>query len=479
MAAASAMGGVLLAERQFYAQLVVVSAVLFALVTLGARKRERFILIVLVLSTQRLFYKLLGPTDTDIAGGVAGLYVQTPDILLVVLACFWAASGTALTDLKQALMRPVVFIPLLCAMSVLPSFLAATAPYFSLAEFVRMAWMLALYVYVAARVRDRRDLLAVLGALLAITFIQTLLATAQWATQSSLGLVRVGDESQLVTRVADDAEIVRPSGTILHPVFLAAILAEIGLVALSVGLSTESKRWRLLCLLSAGAGLLGMVLSQTRVAFLTIIPVAGAVCVWAISRGYVRLRTVVGVVAMVGIVSVVANALVTHGNIAEGIARNFLSEHVGVEVEARQQVNEVGLSVARDAPLVGVGLDNYEQVLPRYDRYGIGLTGLPPHNLYILVLADTGVVGLAGMLLTFCALVVGAFRLARSRDRTLAGIGVGALAMYAFYALEETTSFTLRHDVPLLGFWLLAGLVAAGLRIAEREGPATMSTGAR
>jgi hypothetical protein len=74
--------------------------------------------------------------------------------------------------------------------------------------------------------------------------------------------------------------------------------------------------------------------------------------------------------------------------------------------------------------------------------------------------------------------VLAALRLAWVADPMLAAVGVGALAMYGFYALEEMTTFTLRHDVPLLGFWILAGLVLAALRIAEREasGPAPAST---
>ena len=75
-----------------------------------------------------------------------------------------------------------------------------------------------------------------------------------------------------------------------------------------------------------------------------------------------------------------------------------------------------------------------------------------------------------GMLATFAALVLVAYRLARVRDPRLAAVGVGALAMYAFYAIEEMTSFSLRHDVPLLAFWILAGLTAAALRIAEADG---------
>jgi O-antigen ligase len=108
-------------------------------------------------------------------------------------------------------------------------------------------------------------------------------------------------------------------------------------------------------------------------------------------------------------------------------------------------------------------------VLRRYDEYGLIFADNPVHNLYLLVLAETGVIGLLAMMASFLALVAGAFRLARAVDPLLASLGVGALAVYGFFLIEEMTVFSLREEVPLLVFWMISGLVAAGLRIAEQD----------
>jgi O-antigen ligase len=466
-----------LAQSQPYVQLVAVSALAFAVVALSVRDRRLLLLVALVLASQRLFYKLFGPMAPDVHGGVPGVYVTSVDVLLLVLYGVWLAEGTLLHDLREALRRPAFYVPLLAALTVLPSFLLAESPWLALSELFRMAWMLALYVYIGVRVQDRRELMVVVAVLFFITFLQAALAAAQWKTESSLGLVRVGDESALVTRTSDDAELVRPSGTILHPVFFSAVMAEITLLALCLAMSTRRALPRLYAYASATAGVVAMILAQTRVAFFVAAAIGGILLLWGARRGHVSWLSVALALSAAALGTLVLNGTVTRGSVTEGLARNFGSEHFGVEVEARQQLSDVALDVIADAPLIGVGLNNYEQVLPRYDTYGVGMEGFPPHNLYLLVFADTGFIGLLGMLATFLALVVVALRLARAVDPQLAAIGVAALAMYAFYALEEMTSFSLRHDVPLLAFWILAGLAVAALRIAEREGSLPLHQG--
>ncbi|HXF81300.1 MAG TPA: O-antigen ligase family protein [bacterium] len=468
VASSAALLAVALGQSRLTVQAAGVGALLFGVLLLAVRERSLLLLVGYVLACQRLFYRPLGPIDGEVAGGVPGLYVRSVDALLIVLFAAWLAEGTLVRDLRDALRRPGVAVPLLAPLAALPSVLVAESPYLALSELYRMGWMLALYVYVAARLRDRRSVMVVLAALFAIPFIQLAVELAQWATQSTLGLVRVGEDPGLITRAAGETEIVRPAGTALHPVFLSALLAPIALLALSVGVSLRRPVPRLLCFASVAAGLAGMVLAQTRVAFVAMVPLAFLLIVWAARSGHLSSRAAALVLAA-GTLLVSVSVSVLYGNVVEAIARNFTSEQVGVEASARQQLNEVALRVIRDAPVIGVGLNNYEQVLPRYDVYGVGLEGFPPHNLYLLVMADSGAIGLIGMGAAALALVGIALRLARVRDPQLSAVGVGALAMYAFFALEELTSFSLRHDVPLLEFWIIAGLAAASLRIAERE----------
>ena len=129
------------------------------------------------------------------------------------------------------------------------------------------------------------------------------------------------------------------------------------------------------------------------------------------------------------------------------------------------------------SPIVGIGLNQSEEVLRAFEPYGVQYPGYPAHNLYLLVTSETGIVGLLGLLATFGALFVPAIRLMRVKDVFLSAVGAGVTVMYVAVCFQELLVFSLRHDVPRTVFWLVAGLGVACWQMARREG--LFTTGAR
>ena len=123
-----------------------------------------------------------------------------------------------------------------------------------------------------------------------------------------------------------------------------------------------------------------------------------------------------------------------------------------------------------DHPATGVGLNNFELVMGPYEKYGIIFFNNPVHNLYLLYLAETGIVGFAGVVLVGVGLYNVAIRLARAPDRLLGGVGLGVSAVMAFLMVEELLGFSLRQDIPLAMYWLLAGLAVSCSRLAGFDG---------
>lgn len=101
----------------------------------------------------------------------------------------------------------------------------------------------------------------------------------------------------------------------------------------------------------------------------------------------------------------------------------------------RVQVQEVGLAIIRQHPVTGVGLGNFEVVEPSYlGRPGITDTGtvFAPHDLYLQIASEQGLIGLGAWLLFYGGAVavaaralVLARRLREDEDELLA---LGALA---------------------------------------------------
>ena len=111
------------------------------------------------------------------------------------------------------------------------------------------------------------------------------------------------------------------------------------------------------------------------------------------------------------------------------------------------QLNHVGLKIWEQKPIAGSGLNNFEQVMDRYDTYGL-IFDAPAHNLYILQLAESGILGLIGLFVLAVPLFLVAVRLARSRDRLLSAVGFGVTGAFVFWGAEEMLEFSLRQEQP-------------------------------
>ena len=431
------------------------------------RDRAIAVLVLLVMSLQFLFHKSVGAINEDVHSGANALFVNNIDVLLVVLYALWLGAGTFREDVRAALRRPEIRIPLLGSLAVLPSLFVVTDLHLAVAELLRMTWMYLLFLYVAVRVRTRRDVVLVVGAFFVIAAIQFVIATLQWRTGSSLGLSFLGEESSLGIRTLDDGTVPRPTGTVVHPIFLAALLAPIGCVALSLAIVLRRTRTRLLCLGVAGLAFAPIVLTQARAS----LAAAGiTVCLLLLAMLRSGRLTMRPILVAFGVAMILG--LVFMEPIQQKLEDNLGTSQFELEIESRLELNGVAMAMIADSPLLGVGLNQFETVEPQYDQYGLIFAGNPVHNIYLLVASETGLVGLAGFLALYVVAIRSALRAARASDPLFVGVGAGITAALVFFAIEELLSFALRQEMPLALFWILFGLAVACARLAEGDRPA-------
>jgi O-antigen ligase len=459
---ASVCGGLawMAAQSGAKGQFIIVGALLVALVLLLVRERSLALLMLTVLNLQFLFHKSFGTVYGGDATGAPSFYITNVWILIALLLVAWMFNGTLWAELSTSLHRPTFLVPLLALLATVPSLLVAQDAYLVFVDLVRAAWVYMLFLYVAHRVRTRREVSGVVIALFTVALMQSAIALLQWQTGSTLGLAFLGEEEELRQRDLDDGGVPRPSGTVTHPVFLAALTAPIALIALSLSVTLQSMRQRALCLAFVGIALMPLVLSQTRSSLLGFFAAATVLCAAYLWSGRIRVQTAI---AALGAAALVALALLER--ITAYIGDNFGTDQFSKEVDSRLELNGVALNIIHDVPIFGVGLNNYMNAMDKYNPTGVLFEGYPVHNWYLLVWAETGIVGLLGILATLAVLVHLALQLARSRDRLLAGIGAGVAATYLFFIVEEAFGYSLRQEMPLLLFWLLAGLSVACLRM--------------
>jgi O-antigen ligase len=436
-----------------------------AVALLVVRERELFVLLVMIASLQFIFHKSIGPVATDVSGGAPSIYITSADVLLLVLYALWIGSGDLRKDLVTIWGKPVFMLPLVAIASALPSLLVAPDLFLGFGELVRMGWMYLLFVYVALRVRTRRELTLLIGMLFVVAVAQFAVSALQWRTGSSLGLGFLGEETALGVRSLDGSEIARPSGTVVHSDFLAALVAPIALLALALAVEIRRGMWIRIGLLAImAAGTATVLLAQARAAMVGFgvgLLVLGA---WYVLRGRIALR----VVALLSGV-LLFSALLFGGVIADRLLGNFGTDQFQLEVRSRVELNDLALQMIGDNAIIGVGLNNFVRVMDAYDRYGLIFAGNPVHNLYLLVTTETGLIGALGFVLSAGAVAVATLRAARLPSGLLAAIGAAAGATMVFFGVEELLTFSLREDMPLAIFWLIAGLAVACVRMSERE----------
>lgn len=127
------------------------------------------------------------------------------------------------------------------------------------------------------------------------------------------------------------------------------------------------------------------------------------------------------------------------------------------------------LLIVRDFPVFGCGLNTYSIVAPHY-KSGLLEAGIYPHNSYLQMAAETGLVGLASFLFVIASLFASSIlSMNRIKDpfykSILLGLLTGLVALLAhsffdvhFYALQLATLM-----------WFIMGLIIAVQRTALKE----------
>ena len=146
-------------------------------------------------------------------------------------------------------------------------------------------------------------------------------------------------------------------------------------------------------------------------------------------------------------------------------------EIVQDDIQWRTHVWEASLSLVKERPLFGYGLNTY---MDQIQRTPAGTDPIYAHNCFVQVLVETGLLGLAGFLWILTALSRAAFRSIRTvsstpEARALAVIMLGAvsgLTAFVAHSFFDVHFYSLQLSVY---FWLIAGILMSIIRVLHTE----------
>ena len=329
-------------------------------------------------------------------------------------------------------------------------------------EVIRMFKVLVLFLVICNELRRRRQIFHAAMAIVVSMMIQALIGVLQYVRGANLGLEILGESPPDTTQILAETsiygqEVWRVSGLVMHPnlfgIFLGALLP------LSIGLFLVRDRGvaRLLYLTATAAGMISLVATYSRSAWISFTVAIGVMLALLVSHTELRRRILVPTV--LAIICLTALSALFTDRIASRLFESKIQATTGRELFKQDARNLIG-----ERPLFGFGLNSYVDVVLEYSDFTRRTypEWIPPvHHIYYLWWAETGIIGLLLHLAVVASIVLIALTNLRLRDPTMLTINVACLVGILAFMIDGFLSFPLRTSPLLRLFWLLAGIIVA------------------
>jgi len=350
---------------------------------------------------------------------------------------------------QTELFFPKLLLPLVIYL--IPAFLStfeSKVPSLGYYELMRTIKMIAVTVLLANVITKRKHLLICLAIIWGGIIIQDVISVLQFLFPDAAVefMDNIGIYPNIITAIPDDPEsAARVCGTTGYCNSLAGYFELLLPIFISILLFAPVRFWVRSCiafliiitapifyLTYSRGGFLGVAVSLTVLVFVLI------------SRLSKHLRNVFLILMIFLIfVSVLIYALnIVAGGRAEETGGLFTDR-------VRVALINTAISMIKDKPILGVGLNNFPERLAQYDVSGIDYElPYPVHNTYLLAAAETGIIAALLLIWFFWRSLQAAYRATKVKDATLKAIAIGILAGFCGW---------LTHNIvaPLYQNWLV------------------------
>jgi putative inorganic carbon (HCO3(-)) transporter len=432
-----------------------VVAVLSPFLALTSDYVPRILLAVVILDIPFEFGTYLYYRERDAAlGALGGLSISATTLALAGLYLSWFIRSHAK---KTTEARPSLHInlPLLLYFAITAvSVAVAQDVTLSLFEVALLLEACLVYFYVANNVRTRQDVMLVISLLLIGCLLESLAMIVLRITGMPSTIWGIPTHVRVDTDVKEG--FMRIGGTVGSPNFAAAYLSILLASAASIMFASLGGARRWLAIAVLGLGGIALIFTFSRGGWLATTLAVTLICLLCWHRRGFSLKTPIALILILGML------WLPFQNV---ISARLLEDDKG-SAESRIPLMKLAFRIIEDNSVLGVGANNFTVVMDRYLTSDFREGWLfAVHNKYLLVLAETGILGF----LAFLAFLLDALRKGWQcwalQDPLLSPLALGIMAGIAGHMVHMTVDvFRGRPTQQLL--WLLAGLLAAMHRIS-------------
>jgi len=405
-------------------------------------------------------------------GGAAGFIISLFDIILTVLYILWISELVRNKDLKINFF-PRVSLPFFCLIGIATLSMAnASFPGLSLFEIVEVFKMYLGFLYIANNLRDRKEIQFVVVFLLLGLFLESLLGLAQYKFDRPFVPSILGGPEKL-GYIKLGKPLSRISGTWVSYNDFAWYLTFILPIPVSLLFSKIRGVYKLMCGLTLVVGIGGLICTLSRAGWYSFVVVTLIVILLSFSKakGKTGLNNFsASIIAILIIIFIIVSANPQFLNI---VNRRVFSDDYGA-AWSRIPLMQVAYSIIKANPLLGVGINNYTEVMQYYDTTDIGVTSITTyqvHNIFLQVAAEMGIIGLAVFIWLIFMVYREGSRYIKSSQGFMTAVSIGMLGGITAFLVHGLVDAASLGNHLFLIFWFLAGLVVAIRKMEEQTEP--------
>jgi O-antigen ligase len=421
-----------------------------------ATRRPRPILLGLTVGLLTLDVKsfpsglLLYPTHL---GGAIGLVVTAQFILLIPLAVLALLERAGRpSEIAGRLPAGAILIPMIPILAVIPSLIGSRELSLSAFELLRMVCFYLLYLYFALDFRPGDTVLIVaalmVGVLIELPFV------ALEMVMPSFHFAFISTELGIAPENIAGTAVKRATGTLVHANILGGYLSLLLPIALAFVLAEKTVRWlRVLAVAALLAGLPMLLLTFNRGSWIGVGVAVPLVVLLLGFQGHLTSSQTVSYMVLVAIALAVSLAV-------PSVWERFVASDPS-NVDFRLNINNSAVMMWQAYPWTGAGLNTFGEAVQDFDYRGVSLYRWPVHNIYLLWLAETGIVGTVGMVVFLIWAAIRLLRAGTSEHPQASLLAIGfAGGMLAVYT-GELAGFSTRMESVAQAFYILLGVAVA------------------
>jgi len=412
--------------------------------------------------------------------GSDGLYWVPADLMFVAMAGCWIYRRAS-EEKPFVSFTPATFwfAPFVIAAGL--SALAGSELHVGFAELLR--WIkIALMTVVLVQLLRGQNWWLCIAALACAVLVQSALGILQFGLNTSTGLLSMfgggGATSETIGASLAGSVRTRASGTMVHPNSFAPYLLYLLPAFLALTLGARDNRIRMAAGIVCLGGYTGLVASMSRLPITIAMGQAFLVALILIAKRRLSVKVTAGLASCAMLFLLIVSAFFAE-QIYERLTGDFKQS-----LTFRTEYNEVAVAMWNEHPLLGVGLNGFSGNVERHHpllaipieraqagRKEFGLRVIAPvHNLYLLILAETGALGFCAFLfLLMGALWLGIRAFTRTRGHVQL-VSIGLAAGLTGQYLQQLMDFSLWMDPGLITFaTVMCLLYVAGVPDAVPE----------